>query len=249
MRIWTVTAIAFSFLLAAQAAFAGQVVVVDSSMPALAPGKVIDADSSITLPAGARVTVVGDDGRMQTLKGPFSGAVGARSGAGGNPAVVDTLSRLFSSPAETAALGTFRGAEPQLGGFRGAGSAGGGADAPELWAINVQRAGEQCVPAAGGLPTLWRPDAVREATVVVQRLPDGPGGLVRFAAGSQSVPWPAGVALQDGDYTLRDSADAWASTVSLRVVPAELEDDVRRVVWMADHGCSRQAKALLANMN
>lgn len=246
MRIASVMITAFIFLVSANVASARQLVVVDSTVPELAPGKVLTAGTPVILPPGAKVTLVGDDGRMQKVEGPFSGTLGGGPAqAGGDPAVVDTLSKLFTSPTETAALGTFRSAEPQMSGFRGTGSTG-DPSAPDLWAINVQRGGDQCIQPRTQ-PMLWRPDAVREATVAVQRLPDGPGGLVRFSAGAQSVAWPGGVPVQDGNYVLRDSADAWKTTLSLRVVPDGLSGEINRAVWMADHGCESQAKALITS--
>ncbi len=69
-----------AFLWAAQGAFAGQMNVIDSTVPDLAPGQIVDGSVPLAVAAGARVTLIAGDGRVTTLRGPFSGVPGPDPG-------------------------------------------------------------------------------------------------------------------------------------------------------------------------
>ena len=218
---------------------ARDLVVVESTAPDLPAGRVVNGSAPLSLKAGTRVTLIGDDGKVIKLDGPFNGAVG-NSAKSGDPAVVAAISRLFEGQtAENTSLGTFRG---------GSHSVKGDAVPADALAIDIRRPGTQCV-AAGTGPTLWRADAGREATVALQQLPGGPGGLVRFPTSAETAAWPVSVPIADNvEYLVRDASDAWSNTLRLRLLPASAADGLHRVVWMADNGCTGQARALLATL-
>ncbi len=188
------------------------------------------------------MTIVGDDGKVIKLEGPFSGVIGTAGDAGssGGVVVVEAISKLFSGETpETGALGTFRGS-------RGAGQA--GTKAPDVWAIDVSQSETQCVP-GGMVPTLWRSQASRELTIAVEYLTSKTGALVQFPAGVDVVAWPAQVPLEDGGrYSIRDSNDTWRSGLTLRVIPVEQSSTIGRAAWMAENGCAAQARTLMANL-
>ena len=85
MRPVLVSFLAFLWAVLAQGAFAGQLIVIDSTAPELMPGQVVDGSKVLGIAAGARVTLIAEDGRVTTLKGPFSGRPGAGPGAGPRP--------------------------------------------------------------------------------------------------------------------------------------------------------------------
>jgi hypothetical protein len=241
--MWSRTAIlaAVVFVGLAQSGSAKDLVIVESSAPEFKQGQVVDGGKSLTLGAGTRIVMIGDDGKVIKLDGPFKGVPdGSASASAGDPQVVAAISRLFNTQgAETSALGTFRSASPLEGGRAG--------DPPDAWSIDIARGETQCAE-SGVPPMLWRAEPGRDATVLVQRA-GGVGGLVRFPAGIQSAAWPADVPLDDAtEYLIRDSADAWSRSWTLHIVPASASSDISRVAWMADHGCTRQAKTLLTSL-
>lgn len=231
---------AAALLAAMTGAQARELVVVESTAPDLPAGRIIDGSAPLSLKAGMRVALVADDGKVIKLEGPFIGTVSG-GGAGGDRAVVAAISRLFDGgPAESASLGTFRGAGPQADGRE--------ASTADIFAIDIRRTGTQCA-ATGGLPTLWRAETGRETTVTLQQLPGGPGGLVRFPAGVATAAWPAAVPVaDDGEYLVRDAGDAWSNTLRLRILPASVAEGASGVAWLADNGCASQARALLATL-
>lgn len=226
----------------AQLCDAKQLVVIDSSSPQYTAGQVIDGNQKLSLASGSRITVVGDDGKVIKLEGPFAGVVGTASDAGGagGVVVVEAISKLFSGETpESGALGTFRGVR---------GPSPMGTKAPDVWAIDVSQSETQCVP-GGMVPTLWRSQASRELTIAVEYLGSKTGALVQFPAGVEVVAWPAQVPLQDGGrYSIRDANDTWRSGLTLRVIPVDQTSTIARAAWMAENGCAAQARTLIANL-
>ena len=238
--------VALVFLLWPQVGETSQLVVIESTSPQINPGQVIDGSKSLSLPAGVQVTLVGEDGKLTKLKGPFSGApaqgkVAGGKAAGGDKKVVAALSRLFASGAP----GT-----SSLGAFRGYGSA---VDSqvlnpPDVWAVNVYRSESLCIP-EGVTPTLWRADPGRNLSLIVLHLSTGKEDTVAFPTSVHEAPWPKQVPLLDGgEYSLRDGGNMWERKLVLKSVPKDLPTEAHAIAWMADNGCLRQAKAQVAKL-
>ncbi|MEE8141224.1 MAG: hypothetical protein V3T66_09980, partial [Alphaproteobacteria bacterium] len=83
MRLALTSFLAFLWVAIAQGAFAGQLIVIDSTAPDLVRGQILDGSKPLGLAAGTRVTLVAEDGQVTTLKGPFSGRPGAGPGVPG----------------------------------------------------------------------------------------------------------------------------------------------------------------------
>ena len=64
-------------LLAGSAAFAADLVVLESNVAAFAPGTLAPAEQQVTLGAEARLVLIAPDGSARTVTGPYSGALGA----------------------------------------------------------------------------------------------------------------------------------------------------------------------------
>lgn len=216
-----------------------QLVVIESTGSEISPGQVIDGAKSLSLPAGAQVTLVGEDGTLTKLKGPFSGAPVGGSAGEGDKKVVAALSRLFASSAP----GT-----SSLGAFRSYGASADGLNPPDIWAVNVYRSESLCIP-EGVTPMLWRPDPGRDLSLVVLHLSTGKEDTVGFAANTQDTSWPKQVPILDGgEYSLRDGANMWERKLVLKSVPKDLPTEAHSIAWMADHGCLRQAKVRVAKL-
>ena len=228
------------FLAYAHGGFAAQLVVIESTVASLPPGQVIDSATKLELAAGGRLTLVGEDGTVTKLQGPYSGRPAAAAGSTAEPAMVQALSRLFvSNQPTTATWGTFRDAETARGG---------GDNPPQIWAVNVRRSETTCVP-ADQQPVLWRPDPALDLSVVVLHLSTGSEATIDFAAGEDRVAWPSGVPLLDGgEYAIRETGNLWERRLTVKVIPAEQASGIAQAAWMADIGCFRQARALLAQV-
>ncbi len=208
------------------------------------PGQVVDGSKPLGLAAGARVTLVAEDGQVTTLKGPFSGVPGAGPGVPAGGSLIRSLSRLVGGPsAASGALAVMRGSR--------------GADPADAWAVNLVRSVNVCVR-AGGTLVLRRKKSRSAKILTIKALPDGAQTSVAWPAGSDRIGWPKGLALKDkGRYLARIASTKRLAVISGRtagttlivhLVPAGLPTDAHRAAWMAEIGCMGQARALLAGL-
>lgn len=235
MRFVAPSVIAVCGLAAAWSVLAGELVVIESTAPALKPGQIVDSSAVLSLPSGAHLTLVAEDGTVTNLKGPFSGPPPV-AGTPGDGGLVSALSRLIGGDAAgTSVLGVMRSAPTTA--------------AADPWAVDVLRSGNHCVP-ADAAPNLSRSKRHKFVTLTLKTLPDGAKVSVRWPAGSNRMAWPGGVPLTDGGRYLAKLSDRpTASKLMIHLVPGGLPSDAHRVAWMAERGCSRQAKALLAGLH
>ncbi len=244
MRLATASFLAFLWVAMAQGAFAGQLIVIDSTTPELVPGQVVDGSKVLGVAAGARVTLIAEDGRVTTLKGPFSGRPGAGSGVPGGSGLIGSLSRLVAGrSADSGSLAAMRGS--------------GGADPADAWAVNLVRSVNVCVR-PGATPVLRRKKSGVAKVLTIKAVPDGAEKSVEWPAGSDRIGWPGGLALKDGGrYLARISSRkslagmsgrSTETTLVVHLVPGGLPNDAHRAAWMAENGCIGQARALLAGL-
>ncbi|WP_046020361.1 hypothetical protein [Magnetospira sp. QH-2] len=219
-------------------ATAGQLVVIESSLPALAPGQMIDAATAVTVPDGGKLVLISDQGTTLTLTGPFSGKPGGKMKdiKGGDGKLLTSLSKLVSGKqADMAALGTFRSGPSNL--------------FPPLWSVNVQRSGRHCLPPSEPAK-LWRPKSDGAANLRVKPLPLGDALRVTWPAGDQQMDWPETVLpSKDGSrYLVRLEDRPSAARVEFKRLPGDLPSRIHQAAWMADHGCGNQALTLLSSI-
>jgi hypothetical protein len=231
-----------TLLLAVSSGQAAELVVIDSTVPRITPGQIIDSTKPLKLAAGARLSLVGEDGRVIKLQGPYSGAPMTGEGdEARDKGVVRALSRLFSpTHPQDSTWGTFRGAET----LRGAEAL----NPPDVWAFNVLRSETVCLPSGAG-PILWRPHAEAELMVLLLHLATGREATVTFAPGEASASWPPEVSLLDGGiYVIRDIANQWERRLLVRLIPPDRDTPVTQAAWMSDAGCIGQAKELVSRL-
>lgn len=218
---------------------AADLVIVESTAAELPAGQVIKTGVPITIPAGAQVAVVGEDGKVIKIAGPFSGIAAPASAAASDKGTVQALSRLFADKGPAAnSWGTFRG---ETVGEEAS-------NPPDLWSVNLLRSETVCVP-ADRKPTLWRADAAQPMAAILLDTKTGHEGNIVLDAGQQTLPWPQTPAIVDGgEYALRDSDGSGERRFFLRVIPGDSASGVPEVTWMSDAGCLRQAKMLLAQV-
>lgn len=217
-------------------ALAAQFFVAASTAPGLARGAIIDGDEPLSLPEGARVTLIAPDGKTVTLDGPFHGPPGGGAGTGDRE-LFAALSDLVSS--QNASIAS-------LGGTRG-----GPENVPEdPFAIVLGASGSHCVPAGQPL-RLWRPDTKGSSLLTIR---PGSGSVQApveafWPEGAATMPWPEDLAAAAGaTYLIRHDDGASLTEVVLQRVPADLPSEAHRIAWMAEHGCTRQALRLLEEL-
>lgn len=215
---------------------AGELVVIASTDAKLGVGSVLDGSRAIQLAEGDAVTLVSSDGRTLKLQGPYSGRPDPLPNTG-NGGLLDALSDIVKpTEKDVSTAGIMRSS----------------LYAPtQPWIIDSGQAGAHCV--LPGRPVLlWRPIAIGTASAALNADAGQSGGQtdVTWQDGSYTAPWPAGLALADGaTYRLEFAVTGTTRRLSIHQVPGELDSDVSRAVWMHEHGCTAQAKALLGTLS
>lgn len=218
----------------ASLAFAAEMVVIESTAPELAPGQTIDGAEPLKIPAGAMVVLIAEDGQHVRLKGPYSGVPDARSTSGGS-SLLGSLSRLLTGPSKgSASLAVMRTPKPK--------------DLPEPWLINVERTGDHCVKQSAA-KVLWRQRASRFETLTLKALPEGSKASVPWHRGESRTAWPDELPLaHEAQYLARLSGSMAARKLTMHMAPKDLPTAAHYAAWMADRGCSAQAKAMLSSL-
>ncbi len=216
---------------------AGDLVVIDSTAPELRPGQVVKSGAGIDVPAGLRVTLIDETGKPVSIVGPHSGPPPSTGGTGKSDGkLISSLANfLVGAGKETGSLGVMRaGVNPK--------------PPDDQWVINISRAGEHCVPADGPF-RLWRAGSAKRSSIKLRNLTDKSNKTVPWPAGKKSIDWPSGLALSDGGtYLIRLKGSMVARRIVIHLVPAGLPSAAHRAAWMAERGCTAQARAVLAGL-
>lgn len=235
----TATTIAFLILFGLLApAGAAELLILKSTQSELPAGRIIDSTAMLSIPAGARLTLVDEAGTKITLRGPYSGAPGAAEQTASNgfgSRMLLALSRLIAgTPQDASKLGATRGAASAM--------------SADLWKISVSMSGDYCLP-ADMQAELWRGRADKASTLSIKRYRTKSWVKTQWPAGDDSIAWPGDMdVVDDATYLVRLGAGIKLSEVVLHLVPNDLPSGFHRAGWMADHGCSRQARTLLSSL-
>ncbi len=216
---------------------AAEMVVIASSAPDVAGGQLLKDGETLEVPTGASVTLVSAAGAALTIDGPYSGVPGSDSGggSGGDNALVSSLSGLLSAGDKKAtSLGVMR--------------SGVSKDPDDPWTVNIGRSGKQCVR-AGVSAVLWRSDSKKATVLKIKNSATKKRSETGWPAGADTLTWPDGSTVNDGEsFVIRTEGSRAAKKVTLFVVPADLPSVAHEAVWMAQKGCSMQAKLLLKSI-
>jgi hypothetical protein len=221
----------------ATSSLAGNLVVIASSDPAIEVGPVIDGRQSIKIAAGTRVVLISSDGTVLELTGPYDGAP-EPSAPGPDSRLVDSLSRLLAtedSPGTTLAVS--RHMPKRLP-----------PDRPDLWGIDIAHAGNYCLRKDRPI-VLWWAKAQSRAAVNLSSVGDDANSVeIRWPRGQHHRAWPKELELSDrATYVVRFGSEEPGGKFSTILMPY-VASDAHRAVWMAEHGCTRQALGVLAAM-
>ena len=229
MRLGAFLALGVTVCVAAGSVRANELVVLDAKGVELAPGAKIDGTAKLTLPAGARLTLVAADGRTIRLRGPYEEAPApATQAAQAN--MGDALRNLMNQRgAGTAQLGVVR-------------AAGEGVDLPEPWVVDVARSGSRCLP-ANGTAVLWGPSFADATEIKIEPADRSWRARGNWPAGQDRLALPGTIPISNGTSYQIELGGNPAAIVVFRI-PAALADPVAQAAWMLERGCEDQARAL-----
>jgi hypothetical protein len=214
-------------------AAAAELVVLDSTAPAIQKGSVVDSAAEISLPPGSKVTLMAATGEKVRLTGPFNGKIPASAKAG-DPKLVTAVARLLDPQAkDTTALGAFRGAKAPT--------------TPAHDAIDVARGGNFCVLQNTKVKLRRNAPAASPEWGKLTAIKEGTEAEVSWPADVTMADWPAAVPVNDGGRYMLARSKAQPVRVVLHVEPKGLQL-AGRLEWMQQRGCKDQALALLEQL-
>lgn len=213
------------------------IVVASTGDGAPAPGTRLDEGRAISLPAGARLTLLSQSGIMQVIEGPFDGVPVVAGDARPDDAFEENWSAVVALVGFPDAQSDVMGATRRTRGEFHV--------PPGLWHVSVDSSGPRCT--APGPVHLWRRAAEQGATL-----------SARSAAGRLiDVAWPAG----DPVFALPSqfakpgrlvvTVDGEMRVLSLAVAPADLPSSPSGEVlsWLLSQDCQRQALTLIRRVH
>ncbi|MEO8301009.1 MAG: hypothetical protein ABI608_04400 [Rhizomicrobium sp.] len=213
---------------ASAAAWAADLVVLESRGASLRPGQIVDSTKPLTLKQGQHITLISPTGVTLKLDGPYDKAPGGDQ-ARGTP-VANTLALLVTQrQARVGEVGTTRGVAPN--------------SLPDPWLLDASRAGTVCLR-EGSPAVLWRPEAKQEAMLAVAPADHSWKTEAHWPAGSDRITVPAPAVIRGGA-TYLVSLNGAQSAMKVESVPTNLANDSVRAAWLAGKDCEAQARALL----
>ena len=225
-------------MMTAAAAAASEFVVIaaDNGGKAYTPGAVVKAGSKVVLPAGARITLLAQSGKVVTLKGPHDGVVRAVA-RGGSQGTLAAVAKLIASPDKSKTVGATRVATNRAGARK---------PPADVWVVEADRAGQACTRSDG--LQLWRPGSNAEAKIGVWHKTGDPKRLV-WAGGDQSLQLEA--AMVEPDMQLSIVSGTRSISIILSVLPDDVsaKADGKLLQWLAARGCTYQARKLITRLH
>lgn len=237
-RLMTALALIVGFLLAGPAARAAELLVVIDATNAgadLQPGQMVGLEDAISLPAGARLSLLNRQGRMVLVKGPFDAPLSQAVQAAGDaadPGVMQKIGDLMKGDDSIVSFGAARAIATREHVIP-----------PSATLISVMADGQRCL--ISRKPQLWRSDAKATARLTLT----GPGGR------KETLQWPAGadrIALPPAFIADRSivTADMGSSevTITLNLLPADKRNLAQILAWLGERHCLGQAAALVKDL-
>ena len=216
-------------LVLAWPALATPMIVVEARGGGLKPGMRIDSARSVKLVEGEKIVLVAPDGRMSTLRGPYSGPAVRNAGSVQNPRTA--LAALIATRNDRAS---------SVGAVRSGASA---APLPEPWLIDISRGGDRCIK-EGEKPVWWRPESLTEQAFSVFPVDRSwRADYVGKAATDRMTP-PDIVGLDDLK-TFISRASGQEYPVRVNIIPRDIDDPLVVSAWMLEKACVQQADSFL----
>jgi hypothetical protein len=224
-------------LIAAGDAAARQLVVVKSSSPSYRVGKILDQAQALKLGAGKDLTVVGEDGKVTKLTGPFSGVLNENSDAPAVPGdrrMIAALSRLVSKKSDGKAVTRTMRSGPGKG-------------SNDPWVINLRRWGDHCVQV--GKARFWRVKSPKKAKFTIrENWRGGKLAIAKWPRKTAEIVWPKKMPLTNGAKYRVKVSGLPAKVITTHLMPNDLPTPAHKVAWMSENGCEEQALNLLRTL-
>ncbi len=199
----------------------------------LQPGTTVKLDDAVSLPAGARLSLLNQEGRLVLVKGPFDGAlssvIAAAKAKASDAGVMEKIAGLMEGKDSVVAFGASRalGTAPT-------------APVPHPALISVVASGPRCIVATS--PQLWRSDASAAASLTLTG-PDGKTVNLDWPAGKDRIAMPA--ALMIDHASVKATLDGNEVNLNLNMPPPSVRNISEILAWLAERQCNGQAAALL----
>lgn len=115
---------------------------------------------------------------------------------------------------------------------------------PSLWDIDVSQSGIVCIADPKSV-SLWRPEKDEAVTVTIEAAGSAPK-KIQWAAGVDSLPWPAAVAIRQGaEYRVSWTGNDDPTRLSFVTLPSVPDDRPGLAKALIDHQCQSQFDLLI----
>lgn len=213
------------------------VVAATGASASYAPGTEIGTGETLSLPEGARLTLIERSGRVTNLDGAHEGPVPRDDAAPTGSGDTDWgfLKRLIGSQeARSTVLGAAR---------TGAGDI---PPPPGVWDVSADSSGPRCTRA--GKLILWRRNADSPISLALRSVAGRHDGIA-WPAGEHRLAIPEEMAREDGRLIV--SLGSELREFDLSVLPDGLRDAPAGLLlaWLAEKDCRRQALALVERIH
>lgn len=226
----TITLLMTSLTLQAASGFV-VIASIDSTIPR---GAVLEPAQAINLDAGAALTVISANGRVIQLKGPYEGTIDSDTNSGSTDILQSISSLVKYSKDEDLSLAGFRNISLNTE-----------SNLIEIWGVDIENSGQYCLQADLPLNLLW-PAAFKGAIISLSNDKTLEQAKFRWATKQPHIAWPTGFKIdEDTTYTIKNNVAKESTQFSLKTLPADIESDMSRIVWMFENACQRQAIRLL----
>jgi hypothetical protein len=216
-------------LVLAWPALATPMIVVEARGGGLKPGMRIDSARPVKLAEGEKIVLVAPDGRMTTLRGPYSGPTRRDGGSVQNPRVA--LAALIATRNDRAS---------SVGAVRSGANA---AALPDPWLIDISRGGDRCLK-EGEKPVWWRPESLAEQAFSVFPVDRSWRADYVWKAATDRMTPPDIVGLDDlKTFIVRAGGQEYP--LRINIIPRDINDPLVVSAWMLEKACVQQADSYL----
>lgn len=226
------------WLLAASAAWAGELVVFEAQGVDLTPGQSVDGARPLRLEAGQRLTLISESGYVLRLSGPYFQAPQPDAKSQDGKGLAQALKSLVVPfHVSTGGLGGTREADPYLVGAQTQ------SRLPEPWIIDVGHGGNYCLR-EGQSAVFWRSNGQEGAPITLRDANGEWTARTLWPRGSEKLASPRTMPYRDGGrYGV--VVDGMENAFTLHIIPQTVTATGALAAWMHEKSCASQTLALL----
>jgi len=231
-----IASVSFVFSPSSARADDSALVVMDATNLPYHAGDQIPANQQLKLVAGQTLSLIASDGRVISVKGPYSGPPSPSAQTQASNIGQMLLPLVQQAGAETATPGVIRD--------------GGTVSGPNFaaWVIDTSHGGDVCISLDQEYD-FWRQDDSTAATITLQPVGGGTPVSVDFDKGISRVSVPDAMTFEDGaQYKI--SGPTGPQTITIHTVPEGIEPRSKiTAAWFLQKNCKAQGYALLKDLS